>query len=182
MWTQHSMKLANSQRNSKRPTGASSFSKSSWTLWTRLKNKTPIKWTMTASRIPIYRNWTRFRYLRRAMWVRKRLQQCATRYCSSCPQSRPQTWNSRPESTRQLAPTSSKVPCATLCRKQAVLTNVSFLGSRFWSQVLDSVPTVAGVTTSRIGVVISVYSTNVQIAKQYIRIYIEGYDYNKIKI
>jgi hypothetical protein len=38
------------------------------------------------------------------------------------------------------------------------------------------VPTVAGVTTSRIGVVISVYSTNVQIAKQYIRIYIEGYD------
>jgi len=44
------------------------------------------------------------------------------------------------------------------------------------------VPTVAGVTISRIGVVISVYSTNVQIAKQYIRIYIEGYDFNKLKI
>jgi len=44
------------------------------------------------------------------------------------------------------------------------------------------VPTVAGVTTSRIGVVTLAYSTNVQIAKQYIRIYIEGYDYNKIKI
>jgi len=170
------MKRANSLRNSKRPTGASSFSKSSLTLWTRLKNKTPTKWTMTASRIPIYRNWTRFRCLRRAMWVRKRLQRCATRYCSSCLRSRPQIWNSRPESTRQQAPTSSKVPCATLCRKQAGRTNVSFLGSRFWSQVLDSVPTVAGVKTSRIGVVISVYSTNVQIAKQYIRIYIEGYD------